>query len=482
MIKMQKTIISLSIILIGSILANTSHAFRQTDKFHDWIVAVNGQNCIAIHLENPMSEIKVLFDKGKSTPDVHFREFTAGEMGGILKVKFDILGGENNYQFNMFSMHGRGYSNVADSNAPISIISAFRKSSEIKANWSVGEGDNFSSSFSLMGFNAAFLKAAEQCGSEKFVLTTAPEYQAKNSFIKDVLSKLSPDQLAVIAVQLNTYTSGSQFEYNNLSFSGTAPRLWNSLKEYSQKFMVQNDGFNSINSKDSAKRFFMSIVEQGLEREAKEKEKEKAAFDQKLKAHELKIMDKNTIGFRDFYVGMDLDMFTFFQHGIRPQNPSNQPDGKCIEAPYSLRPNSMIRDLGYVCYGLDYVFNFRREKNILKHIRIYVLNYVKSSASIGNLFDFVSDDPLVGLIYSLNKKYKKSYSYSEHQRLLFNDGETDKLYIAYEDGQVILSLEHVDDDDDKYDTDIHVYITYRNKSDGLKFLDTVKPKTATSDF
>ena len=116
----------------------------------------------------------------------------------------------------MFSMHGLGYSNVADSNAPISIISAFRKSSEIKANWSVGEGDNFSSSFSLMGFNAAFLKAAEQCGSEKFVLTTAPEYQAKNSFIKDVLSKLSPDQLAVIAVQLNTYTSGSQFEYNNL--------------------------------------------------------------------------------------------------------------------------------------------------------------------------------------------------------------------------------------------------------------------------
>ena len=71
-------------------------------------------------------------------------------------------------------------------------------------------------------------------------------------------------------------------------------------------------------------------------------------------------MDKNTIGFRYFYVGMDLDMFTFFQHGIRPQNPSNQPDGKCIEAPYSLMPNSMIRDLGYVCYGLDYVFNFRR--------------------------------------------------------------------------------------------------------------------------
>ena len=99
MINMQKTIISLSIILIGSILANTSHAFRQTDKFHDWIVAVNGQNCIAIHLENPMSEIKILFDKEKSTPDVQFREFTAGGMHGMLKVKFDILGGENNYQF-----------------------------------------------------------------------------------------------------------------------------------------------------------------------------------------------------------------------------------------------------------------------------------------------------------------------------------------------------------------------------------------------
>ena len=401
-------------------------------------------------------------------------------MGGILKVKFDILGGENNYQFNMFSMHGRGYSNVADSNAPISIISAFRKSSEIKANWSVGEGDNFSSSFSLMGFNAAFLKAAEQCGSEKFASTTAPEYQAKNIFIKDVLSKLSGDQTALIAVQLNTYTSGSKFESYNLSFSSTAARLMNSLKEYSQKFMVQNDGFDSINSKDSAKRFFMSIVEQGLEREAKEKEKEKAAFDQKLKAHELKIMDKNTIGFRDFYAGMDLDMALFFQHGFKPHNPSSQSSGKCINV-RNLKPNSMIGE-GYKCYGLDYVFNFWNEENKLKHIRIYVLNYVASSAHIGNLFDFVSDDPVVGLIYSLNKKYKKSYTYSEHQRLLFNDGDTDKLYIAYEDGQVILSLERVEDDDDKYDKDIHVYITYRNKSDGLKFLNTIKPKTATSDF
>ena len=91
-----------------------------------------------------------------------------------------------------------------------------------------------------------------------------------------------------------------------------------------------------------------------------------------------------------------------------------------------------------------------------------------------------SEDPVVNLINSLNKKYKKSYSYSENERLLFNDGETDELYIAYEDGQVIFSLERVDDG--SYDTDIYAYITYRNKSDGLKFLDAIKPKTATSDF
>ena len=189
-------------------------------------------------------------------------------------------------------------------------------------------------------------------------------------------------------------------------------------------------------------------------------------------------MDKNTIGFRDFYAGMDLDMALFFQHGFKPHNPSSQSSGKCINV-RNLKPNSMIGE-GYKCYGLDYVFNFWNEENKLKHIRIYVLNYVASSAHIGNLFDFVSDDPVVGLhIYHLSKKYKKSYTYSEHQRLLFNDGDTDKLYIAYEDGQVILSLERVDDDNDK---DIHVYITYRNKSDGLKFLNTIKPKTATSDF
>jgi hypothetical protein len=198
-------------------------------------------------------------------------------------------------------------------------------------------------------------------------------------------------------------------------------------------------------------------------------------------------MDKNTIGFRDFYAGMDLDMFTFFKDGLAPETQANPPIRKCINV-YGKKPNSMI-GIGYKCYGLDYVFNFGTGEfnfgtgeNKLVHIRIYVLNYVASMARIGNLFDFVSDDPVVGLIYSLNKKYKKSYTYSEHQRLLFNDGDTDKLYIAYEDGQVILSLERVEDDDDKYDKDIHVYITYRNKSDGLKFLNTIKPKTASSDF
>ena len=117
----------------------------------------------------------------------------------------------------------------------------------------------------------------------------------------------------------------------------------------------------------------------------------------------------------------------------------------------------------------------------LNKIRVYVLNYVQSSSYIGNLFNMgTSEDPVVNLINSLNKKYKKSYSYSENERLLFNDGETDELYIAYEDGQVIFSLERVDDG--SYDTDIYAYITYRNKSDGLKFLDAIKPKTATSDF
>jgi hypothetical protein len=215
--------------------------------------------------------------------------------------------------------------------------------------------------------------------------------------------------------------------------------------------------------------------EEAEERRIKREQSIRDAFAEKLKAHELKLSDKNKIGFRDFYIGMDSDIFTYLKNGavaFRKIILKNEDGKKCN------RSNS--KPLGDTCYGLDYKFSFSTGMKLNK-IRVYVLNYVQSSSYIGNLFNIgTSEDPVVNLINSLNKKYKKSYSYSENERLLFNDGETDELYIAYEDGQVIFSLERVDDG--SYDTDIYAYITYRNKSDGLKFLDAIKPKTATSDF
>ena len=172
---------------------------------------------------------------------------------------------------------------------------------------------------------------------------------------------------------------------------------------------------------------------------------------------------------------MDASIYTYLKNGaveFRSIRFKNEDGKKCK------RSNS--KPLGDICYGLDYKFSFSTGMKLNK-IRVYVLNYVQSSSYIGNLFNMgTSEDPVVNLINSLNKKYSKSYSYSENERLLFNDGETDELYIAYEDGQIIFSLERVDDG--SYDTDIYAYITYRNKSDGLKFLDAIKPKTATSDF
>ena len=592
MIKMQKTIISLSIILIGSIVANTSHAWTQAGKFRDWGVAVNDKNCAAWTLSkksNTKTEMIVLFAKGQNTADVHFKIPNLLSKYQLKKAKLEVLGAEYDYQLNITE---QSIASSTPANKK-SIISAFRKGSDVKSNWSINDGKNRSSSFSLMGFTAAFLKAAEKCGAEKFALTTAPGNQTKSKkvtsnnnpnpllFIQDVLSELNSSQKTNIANQLKTHTQFNARFYTNYNLkSSPALHLIKSLKVYSDIFMSPKDGFHSINSKDRAKRFLMSILEQSerekkaeqeklerekkakqekLEREKQEKlEREKiikeaylklsqtqrmdlihvlnnnvyyrgpvnsdwninlqrfiknffirfgadygyskdfdtlkandvdelllkisnhekadrAEFAKKLKAHELMLTDKNRIGFRDFYIGMDTDIFTYLKNGVvyRKNITFKNEDGKKCNWSSTKPPGDM-------CYGLDYRFSFGARKKLFK-IRVYVLNYVQSSSYIGNLFNMgTSEDPVVNLINSLNKKYKKSYSYSENERLLFNDGETDELYIAYEDGQVIFSLERVDDG--SYDTDIYAYITYRNKSDGLKFLDAIKPKTATSDF
>jgi len=612
MIKMQKTIISLSIILIGSIVANTSHAWTQAGKFRDWGVAVNDKNCAAWTLSkksNTKTEMIVLFAKGQNTADVHFKIPNLLSKYQLKKAKLEVLGAEYDYQLNITE---QSIASSTPANKKL-IISAFRKGSDVKSNWSINDGKNRSSSFSLMGFTAAFLKAAEKCGAEKFALTTAPGNQTNtkklvaktttsheySEIIQNVLVQISYYHRMIIWKKLKDHTNF------NGGFNGKlSPNLISSFEEYSQKFIAPENAFHSINSNDSAKKFFMSFLDQSelenviklereqkekLEREKKEKQEkedllkklkqkrldreqkeklrkekeeqekferekiikkaylklnqtqrmdiirvlrnnfayvyitqsgwdetiisyikrynnqlnlqngksfnllnpndvdelliiisnhekaDRAEFAEKLKAHELMLTDKNRIGFRDFYIGMDSDIFSYLKNGailFRAITFKNEDGKKC--KPSNSKPR------GDICYGLDYKFSFSTGMKLNK-IRVYILNYVQSSSYIGNLFNMgTSEDPVVNLINSLNKKYKKSYSYSENERLLFNDGETDELYIAYEDGQVIFSLERVDDG--SYDTDIYAYITYRNKSDGLKFLDAIKPKTAISDF
>ena len=530
---MQKTIITLSIILIGSIVANTSHAWTQAGKFRDWGVAVNDKNCAAWTLSkksNTKTEMIVLFAKGQNTADVHFKIPNLLSKYQLKKVKLEVLGAKYDYQLNITEP---SIASSTPANKKL-IISAFRKGSDVKSNWSINDGKNRSSSFSLMGFTAAFLKAAEKCGAEKFALTTAPGNQANSKklalttapenqssikklannnptpiqFIQDVLPELNSSQKRIILRQLNIHTKlRANLSTANISkiYLKDTSKLINPFKEYSKKFMAPSYAFHLINDKDSAERFLISILDQSerenqeeLERKKKAEqerlarkkkaEQEKLArekkakdeFSEKLKAHELKLNDKNRIGFRDFYIGMDADIHTYIKYGnvkIEKINFKNKDGEKCTWI-------SKVKPIGLSCYGLDYRFEFDngiKEKSELNKIRIYILNYVQSSSYIGNLFNMgTSEDPVVNLINSLNKKYKRSYSYSENERLLFNDGETDELYIAYEDGQIIFSLERVDDG--SYDTDIYAYITYRNKSDGLKFLDAIKPKTAISDF
>ena len=455
---MQKSIISLSIILIGSILANTSHAWTQAGKFRDWGVAVNDKNCAAWTLSkksNTKTEMIVLFAKGQNTADVHFKIPNLLSKYQLKKVKLEVLGAKYDYQLNITEP------SIASSTPANkkSIISAFRKGSDVKSNWSINDGKNRSSSFSLMGFTAAFLKAAEKCGAEKFALTTAPGNQANSKklalttapenqssikklannnptpiqFIQDVLPELNSSQKRIILRQLNIHTKlRTNLSTANISKIYLRPQLITPFKEYSKKFMAPEYAFHSINSKDSAERFLMSILDQSerenqeeLERKKKAEqerlarkkkaEQEKLArekkakdeFSEKLKAHELKLNDKNRIGFRDFYIGMDADIHTYIKYGnvkIEKINFKNKDGKKCTWI-------SKVKPIGLSCYGLDYRFEFDNgieEKSELNKIRVYILNYVQSSSYIGNLFNMgTSEDPVVNLINSLNKKYKK---------------------------------------------------------------------------
>ena len=101
---MQKTIITLSIILIGSIVANTSHAWTQAGKFRDWGVAVNDKNCAAWTVSkksNTQAEIFVLFAKGQNTADVHFKIPNLLSKYQLKKVKLEVSGAKYDYQLNI---------------------------------------------------------------------------------------------------------------------------------------------------------------------------------------------------------------------------------------------------------------------------------------------------------------------------------------------------------------------------------------------
>jgi len=243
---MQKTIISLSIILIGSILANTSHAWTQAGKFRDWGVAVNDKNCAAWTVSkksNTQSEIFVLFAKGQNTADVHFKIPNLLSKYQLKKAKLEVSGAKYDYQLNITEP------SIASSSPTNkkSIISAFRVGSDVKSNWSINDGKNRSSSFSLMGFTAAFLKAAEKCGAEQFALTTAPGNQSSikklannNStpiqFIQDVLPELNSSQKRIIFSQLNIHTkiriNLSKANIYLRSYLKDNLKLINSFKEY----------------------------------------------------------------------------------------------------------------------------------------------------------------------------------------------------------------------------------------------------------
>ena len=70
------------------------------------------------------------------------------------------------------------------------------------------------------------------------------------------------------------------------------------------------------------------------------------------------------------------------------------------------------------------------------------------------------------------------YDYNERDRQLFNAGEKKELLTVFANGQVALLVKRIEKD---YSSEIWSYIQYRDPSIAKSFLESNKPKRATSN-
>jgi flagellar biosynthesis GTPase FlhF len=139
----------------------------------------------------------------------------------------------------------------------------------------------------------------------------------------------------------------------------------------------------------------------------------------------------------------------------------------------------------FTCYGLqNYKFKFWFPYKDRFVAEIEVSPGPLTQSLLGDLF--TTDNPQSGNIFtsikaSLDKKYKKDFSFTDRDRQLFNERKKKVLRNSYENGQISHEIRR--EAEGRYNSNNNVYIVYRSKQYGLDFLKEHQPKRAkASDF
>lgn len=184
---------------------------------------------------------------------------------------------------------------------------------------------------------------------------------------------------------------------------------------------------------------------------------------------------KDSIGFRDLKIGLPkpvLDVLTAGFAEIEGVRVTREGSEKVCDL-YTPGAAGSAR-----CYGLDYRFSWRIVDSKLAELVVNAGSYAGSGSFVRDTLNSVAgNDQFAEIYHALSEKYELAYRFGENERNLFNLGELDGLYVAFEEGRIVLAVERPSDS-----RPLEIKIIYSSDELGRLRLDQIRPKTAVSDF
>jgi peptidoglycan hydrolase-like protein with peptidoglycan-binding domain len=122
----------------------------------------------------------------------------------------------------------------------------------------------------------------------------------------------------------------------------------------------------------------------------------------------------------------------------------------------------------------------RKEFSILELLKIDIgpLEVSRFLNSLSSSIEKNSENIFTQMRTTLDNKYAWEYEYSDQDLQLFIKGEKEELLVVYEKGQVVIRIFRKNKN---YPDDLRLFVEYRDKEIGEKFLEENRPKRATAN-